>query len=383
MMDVESYWKQIKFAKTSTKKELIKLLEQAIKSEIERERLYEDPRWRKKRLEILKRDKRKCQICGCDAQDVHHIKYKGNSYNEPWNIDNDYLVSLCKECHSKFNGTSSEDYVFIPAPRPILLQGYSDDVCQSYSNEMLEIPQWTKVKPLLESFGRYEKSHSLSLAIYYPLSSRMWKKRVLNSFKGPDELDDYIEHIRYSPDQFRSAIECFESRKWHPFLSKNIDFINGELKKLYNQSKLTPQKGLFVLAVRNKKKGYYIRIINIAEKRVVKYIDFSNNDDYKRVSVAEQCRIGILYAIEFLKNKCIESDLGYSYNTPIFSVWERELVNSFHYTKMYEECMNKKHSQSSIELLKIELMREIGIKHHCEIFQWKKELWGDAPIYDE
>jgi len=57
-----------------------------------------------------------------------------------------------------------------------------------------------------------------------------------------------------------------------------------------------------VLAVRNKKKGYYIKIINIEERKVVKYIDMSDNDDYKKVSVAEQCAIGILYAIEFLKS---------------------------------------------------------------------------------
>ena len=56
MKDIESCWDYIKSAKTDVKKELVKRLEQAIESEIQRERLYEDPRWRKKRLEILKRD---------------------------------------------------------------------------------------------------------------------------------------------------------------------------------------------------------------------------------------------------------------------------------------------------------------------------------------
>ena len=74
-MNIEVYWEYIKSAKTDIKKELVKRLEQAIESEIQRERLYDDPRWRKKRLEILKRDMHKCQICGCEAQDVHHIKY--------------------------------------------------------------------------------------------------------------------------------------------------------------------------------------------------------------------------------------------------------------------------------------------------------------------
>ena len=138
-----------------------------------------------------------------------------------------------------------------------------------------------------------------------------------------------------------------------------------------------------MLAVRNKKKGYYIRIIDIAEKRVVKHVDMSDNEDYKIISVAEQCRIGILYAISFLKSKNIEGDSGYSYETPIFSVWERELVNAFHYRVMYMEYMNRKNLQSSIDILKFKLMKEIGSVHNFEIFQWKKKRWGDEPIYDK
>lgn len=384
-MDVDSYWGKIRFAKTEIKKELVKRLQQAIESEIRRERLYELPPWKKKRAEILERDNHTCQICGRKAEIVHHIKYLGDSYNKPWKSDNDYLVSLCGECHSQFNGTSSDDYVFIPASHPILLRGYSDEECQSYSNEVLEIPQWHKAKPLLEDYGRYENHHPLNLAIYYPLSSRMWKKRVLNSFNGFDELDDYIGHIRYSPDGFERAIEYFDSRnKWQPsFLSKNLDFINEELKKLYGQSKLIPLEGLFVLAVRNKKKGYYIKIINIEERKVVKYIDMSDNDDYKKVSVAEQCAIGILYAIEFLKSKCIEGDASYSYKIPIFSVWERNLLCPFHYKNLYQNYMSKTCLLSSLDVVKFELLKEIGPEYHCEIFQWKKELWGNEPIYNE
>ena len=384
-MDIESYWEKIRFAKTSIKKELVKRLQQAIQVETNRKSLYELPSWKKKRAEILERDKHICQICGRKAEVVHHIKYLGDSYKKPWNIENDYLVSLCEDCHSQFNGTSSDDFVFIPASQPILLRSYSDEECQSYSNDLLEIPQWHKVKPLLEDFGRYENSHSLSIAIYYPLSSRMWKKRVLNSFDGFDELDDYIKEIRYSPDELKRAIENFDSRnKWQPsFLSKNLDFVNRELKRYYGQSLLTPQEGLFVLAVRNKKKGYYIKLINIAEKRVVKYIDFSNNDDYKGVSIGEQCRIGILYAIEFLKNKCIEGDSDYSYETPIFSVWERDLVSPFHYKKMYLDYMSKTHFLSSIDVLRFDLLKEIGPEYQYKIFQWKKKLWGNEPIYNK
>jgi len=58
-----------------------------------------DPRWQKKRLEILSRDDWTCQRCH-DTQKtlhVHHIKYFNTK--EPWEIDEDYLITLCSECH--------------------------------------------------------------------------------------------------------------------------------------------------------------------------------------------------------------------------------------------------------------------------------------------
>lgn len=57
-----------------------------------------DPRWQKKRLEILERDNWACQICGDEESTlvVHHFKY---SNCEPWDIDNEYLITYCEDCH--------------------------------------------------------------------------------------------------------------------------------------------------------------------------------------------------------------------------------------------------------------------------------------------
>ena len=378
MKDIKSCWEYIKPAKTDVKKELVKRLEQAIESEIQRERLYEDPRWRNKRLEILKRDNCKCQICGCDAQDVHHIKYI-NSYNAPWNIENDYLVSLCKKCHYKFDGTSSDDYVFIPAPRPILLQGYSDELCQSYSNEVLALPVWNDIKPVLENFTHRTNFpiKDLELAIYYPLSSKMWRKYVLKDFEGCDELEYYIDSIRYSPNEFESAISSFEIWKnHHLFLSKNYDFVISQLRHFYKLSLLTPLKGLFVSVVRNKKRGYYIRLIDIEKKEIVEHFDFSDNNDYKEINIAELCRIGILYAIDYLHNQSKSLDI------PIFSTNSCGLVGSYHYRNLYVEY-DSSLSLSPVDKWKFEIMKGIGSEHHYKIFQWKKKLWGDEPIYNK
>lgn len=56
-----------------------------------------DPRWQKKRLEVMQRDGFKCQICGSiDIElHVHHKSYKDN----PWESDASELITYCKECH--------------------------------------------------------------------------------------------------------------------------------------------------------------------------------------------------------------------------------------------------------------------------------------------
>lgn len=60
-----------------------------------------DPRWQKKRLEILERDEWTCQLC-FDTENtlnVHHKVYEKGK--EPWDIDNNKLVTLCEQCHAE------------------------------------------------------------------------------------------------------------------------------------------------------------------------------------------------------------------------------------------------------------------------------------------
>ena len=56
-----------------------------------------NPKWQRKRLEVLNRDNFTCQHCKDTETElhVHHLKYK----KEPYNADLDDLVTLCKECH--------------------------------------------------------------------------------------------------------------------------------------------------------------------------------------------------------------------------------------------------------------------------------------------
>jgi hypothetical protein len=61
--------------------------------------LLKDPRWQRKRLEILQRDGWRCQWClnPKATLHVHHKRYLPN--RAPWEYEDRYLVTLCADCH--------------------------------------------------------------------------------------------------------------------------------------------------------------------------------------------------------------------------------------------------------------------------------------------
>lgn len=58
-----------------------------------------DPRWQKRRLEIMQRDEFSCVECGDSTATlhIHHERYSG----EPWDAPNNSLKTLCAACHSE------------------------------------------------------------------------------------------------------------------------------------------------------------------------------------------------------------------------------------------------------------------------------------------
>lgn len=60
-----------------------------------------DPRWQKKRLEIFKRDKFACKLCG-DTETTLNIHHKKYIYGKnPWEYKNADLITLCQHCHNE------------------------------------------------------------------------------------------------------------------------------------------------------------------------------------------------------------------------------------------------------------------------------------------
>lgn len=69
-----------------------------------------DPRWQKKRLEIMQRDGFSCVKCRNDklTLHIHHISYNNN----PWDADNTQLETLCAKCHENEHFTKTEEDEF-------------------------------------------------------------------------------------------------------------------------------------------------------------------------------------------------------------------------------------------------------------------------------
>lgn len=58
-----------------------------------------NPKWQKKRLEILDRDGFTCRLCSNTKKTlhVHHLLYDGK---DPWETPPGHLITLCEDCHA-------------------------------------------------------------------------------------------------------------------------------------------------------------------------------------------------------------------------------------------------------------------------------------------
>lgn len=61
--------------------------------------LLRDPRWQRRRLEVLKQADFKCQECGDESTELHvHHHYYISGW-KPWDYPDTLLTVLCKDCH--------------------------------------------------------------------------------------------------------------------------------------------------------------------------------------------------------------------------------------------------------------------------------------------
>lgn len=121
----------------------------------------EDPRWKIKRDEILRRDNHRCQICGNNEGILHvHHKYYVN-LKEPYEYPNDALITLCERCHNDEHNTLEKklqerlgevtnDYIFSLTKEMLL---YSP----GFIFEFGELGEWAKREILYEMYDLIQR----------------------------------------------------------------------------------------------------------------------------------------------------------------------------------------------------------------------------------
>lgn len=94
--------------------------------------MLKDPRWQKKRLEVMQRDGFRCQHCLSNKKElqVHHIVYRKGA--KPWEYDNKDLITLCKQCHELETEEKKRSYEeFMELKSAFESKGYSYELLNS------------------------------------------------------------------------------------------------------------------------------------------------------------------------------------------------------------------------------------------------------------
>lgn len=95
-----------------------------------------DPRWQRKRLEILERDKWRCQSC-YDSKSTLHIHHKHyEKGKDPWEYSKEDLITLCGFCHE--HGLLPID-CFTVGERIENLQNYIDLMVKVHGEDKSEL----------------------------------------------------------------------------------------------------------------------------------------------------------------------------------------------------------------------------------------------------
>lgn len=157
-----------------------------------------DPRWQKKRLEILKRDNWTCQNCQSTTKTlhVHHLKYNGN----PWEANNNDLQTLCEDCHEQ--ETIKAIDIKLLAKKISLPQKLSkpepDKNVKVFARYQFDVGERQIVKLMLEYGDKHIGEDSIIKLMVDNLSGIHFENLLLNKI-----LQEYIKGIETKniPDQ--------------------------------------------------------------------------------------------------------------------------------------------------------------------------------------
>lgn len=137
-----------------------------------------DPRWQRKRLEILQRDSFTCCLCSDQSTElhVHHKRYERNT--APWDYEDSNYSTLCKVCHEKVEELKSS-----------IVELLSYDPCYYAFSSLFTLMQSEKWPEAATIIGHLSQSPE-ALSGLYQLVINVFKRGVVVGRSYADQLSE-------------------------------------------------------------------------------------------------------------------------------------------------------------------------------------------------
>ena len=134
-----------------------------------------DPRWQKKRLEILKRDDFCCQRCS-DPENTLHIHHRYYEKCDPWEYPDKALITMCEECHEAEKEAR-------PAAEKLLLKIMKE---KFFASDLEDLAMGFRDMPILHLSEVYTS------ALRWILSEKSFQRYL---------LDSYFKHLKSNKEK--------------------------------------------------------------------------------------------------------------------------------------------------------------------------------------
>jgi len=145
-----------------------------------------DPRWQKKRLEIMKRANWGCEVCNNDKINlqIHHKEYIRGL--KPWEYQDNLLICLCEDCHRAISNKNTDNEIS-PERQTLSVMSVEESVKElEYSAEK----DRNRINNILESTKRCEKW------LKDPLLPEKLKKDMTERIKCNERIIERIKILR-------------------------------------------------------------------------------------------------------------------------------------------------------------------------------------------
>ena len=142
-----------------------------------------DPRWQRKRLEVMQRDNFKCSQCknGEITLNVHHWQYS----KEPWDAKNEDLTTVCHLCHKEI------------------------EHCKSLTKELLKHPNFRFLLSNIERLIRTDKD--IKVAEFDSCVTVFIEDELQSEH---EELSEFDKIIRDAPDDLDQIGHYSDDEAW-------------------------------------------------------------------------------------------------------------------------------------------------------------------------